>query len=98
MALERVEREGRVLVVLDEIVFTKRSLQARDYSARNTNLSVDQTDVYAGYRKVIATVTEAEGVGYTQILAEGIDGVIFRDFLKKLRARMGTDPIALFMD
>ena len=63
--LERVERERRLIVVLDEIVFTKRSIQARDYSGRNTNLSVDQSDVYTGYRKVIATVTEGGGIDYT---------------------------------
>ena len=46
-------------------MFTKRSLQTREYSAKNTNLSIDQTDIYTGYRKVIATITEQGGIGFT---------------------------------
>lgn len=79
-------------------MFTKSSIQKKEYSGKNTNLTIDQTEIYSGYRKVIATITEEGGIGYFKILAAGIDKKIFLDFLKELRQRMGNTPIALFMD
>ena len=86
--LEQAEHDQRRIIVLDEIVFTKRSILQREYSGKNTNLSIDQADIYTGYRKVIATMNRERGIGYTQILAEGIDSEIFLKFLKELRRRM----------
>ena len=40
--LEWVENENRTVVFLDEINFTKLSLSRTEWSARNSNLSVDQ--------------------------------------------------------
>ena len=56
--LEWVENEGRTIVFLDEITFTKLSLSRTEWSAKNSNLSVDQQEMYQGYRSVIATMTE----------------------------------------
>ena len=39
--LEEAEAEGRVIVFLDETNFTKLSLPRKEWSARNTNLTVD---------------------------------------------------------
>ena len=44
--LEWVENEGRTIVFLDEINFTKLSLSRTEWSARNSNLSVDQREMY----------------------------------------------------
>ena len=60
--LEQARSEGRQLIYLDEINFTKRSLQLRDWSGKNSNLTVDQKEVYVGYRSVIASMTEEGGI------------------------------------
>ena len=96
--LEQVRKEKRRVVFLDEINFTKRSLLLREYSAKNTNLFVDQKEVYVGYRSVIATMSEEGGVGLIQIFTEAIDADTFLSFLKKLRQKYGRQPLALFMD
>ena len=57
--------EGRLIIYLDEINFSKRSLVMREYSGKNTNLSVDQKEVYDGYRSVIACMTEEDGIGFS---------------------------------
>ena len=64
-ALTQAKNEGRLIVYLDEINFTKRSLQLREWSGKNTNLTVDQKEVYDGYRSVIACMTEEDGIGFT---------------------------------
>ena len=44
--LEWAEEEGRTIVFLDEINFTKLSLARTEWTARNSNLSVDQKEIY----------------------------------------------------
>lgn len=70
---------------LDEINFTKRSLVQREWSGKNSNLTVDQEDVYIGYRSVIATMTEEEGIKHVRILPEAVASTHFIDYLKALR-------------
>ena len=57
--------EGSFMLVenkLQKITFTKRSLLLREYSCKNSNLTVDQKEVYDGYRSVIASMTEEGGI------------------------------------
>ena len=65
--LEQAKAEKRLILYLDELNFTKLSLMKREWSARNTNLTVDQVDVYQGYRSVIAAITEENGVDHSAI-------------------------------
>jgi len=90
--IAQAKREGRQLVYLDEINFTKRSLKLREWSGRNSNLTVDQKEVYVGYRSVIASMTEETGIGLVMIYEQAITGADFAYYLKKLRAKLGTQP------
>ena len=63
--LTEAKNRGRLVVFLDETNFTKRSLQLREYSCKNSNLTVDQEDVYTGYRSVIVSMTEEHGMGFS---------------------------------
>jgi hypothetical protein len=56
--LDHAHDTEQTVVYLDEVNFTKRSLSVREWSNRNTNLTIDQEDVYTGYRSVISTMTE----------------------------------------
>lgn len=47
---------------MDETIFSKAAMQSLEWSRRHTNLQVDQTKVYTGYRAVIAAISEANGV------------------------------------
>ena len=51
-----------------------------------------------GYRSVIASMTEETGIGLVMIYEQAITGADFAYYLKKLRAKSGTQPLALFMD
>ena len=95
---ERAKGEGRKIIYLDEINFTKRSVSLREWSQKNSNLTIDQKDIFIGYRSVIASITKGEGVGLRQIYGQAITAANFADYLKKLRARYPKRPLALFMD
>ena len=61
----------------------------RDWSAKNSNLTIDQQDIYTGYRSVIASMSEERGYEFNQIHSKAIDSDDFIDYLKKLRKRSG---------
>ena len=86
------------MIYIDEINFTKRSILLRDWSRKNSNLAVDQKDIYVGYRSVIASMTEENGFGSVIIHAQAINSDDFVRFLKKLRAKYPNRALALFMD
>ena len=48
-------------------MFTKRSVCLREYSGKNTNLTIDQEEIYVGYRAVIATMTAERGILHIRI-------------------------------
>jgi hypothetical protein len=58
---------GLRIVWLDEVNFTKKSIQTVEWSARHRNLCISQDDVYFGYRSVIAAVSAEKGVELLRI-------------------------------
>ena len=60
--LREVRAEGRKIIYLDEICFTKRSFMGKTWSNRYSNVRVDQAQLYQGYRATCATVSVEEGV------------------------------------
>ena len=90
--------ENAVIVYLDEINFTKRSISLREWSQKNSNLAIDQKDIMIGYRSVLASITSHEGIALRQYYAQAITGKDFADFLVKLRLRYPKRKLAVFMD
>ena len=97
-ALEQVKARGLKLMWLDETNFTKLALQTIEWSRRLTNLSVDQQDVYTGYRSVIATISEERGVELISIQAKAVTEYDFLRYLVDLSRANDKRPFALFMD
>ena len=87
-----------MIIYINEINFTKRSLKLREWATKNSNLTVNQEEVYVGYRSVIAAMTEEKGIGLVWIYDQACKGEDFRDYLKKLRTKYGQKPVSLFMD
>jgi len=96
--LEQAKCDGRLLVFADEILFTKRAIRLREWSARNSNLAVDQEEVYAGYRAALASMTAEKGMCLVTTAEGPIKEPEFCSHINRLRARAGRRPIALMMD
>ena len=60
--MRQLKRENRKIVYLDEVNFTKRSVSLREWSQKNSNLTIDHSDIYVGYRSAIASMTEENGI------------------------------------
>ena len=96
--IAQVKAEGRVFIYLDEINFAKRAITLREWSANNSNLCVDQEDVYVGFRNVIACMNEEKGIVRVRIQPVTVDSYDFGEFLLQLSRKLREVPIALFMD
>jgi len=96
--MEQAEHEGRVLVFADETLFTKRAVKLREWSARSTNLSVDQEELYVGYRSALASMTAEKGICLVHTSDGPVKEAEFCHHMSRLRSRAGRRPIALFMD
>ena len=96
--IEQAKQEKRLIVYIDEILFSKRSIRLREWSTKNSNLTVNQPDLYVGFRSVIAAMTEESGIGLIKIHDYACTGEDFRDFLIQLRGKVGKRPVSLFMD
>lgn len=96
--LIKAKHEGRRVIFCDEICFTKLSLTNRCYSKKNSNLTVEQEDVYQGYRAVIASMTEAGGIENLKVDNRAFKGEDFILYLQSMRRIHGRKPLALVMD
>ena len=96
--IEQAKQEKRLIIYIDEILFSKRSIRLREWSNKNSNLTVNQPDLYVGFRSVIAAMTEESGIGLIKIHEQACTGEDFRDFLIQLRGKVGKRPVSLFMD
>ena len=83
---------------MDEIVFSKRAINKREWSRPKENISVDQNDVYTGYKCAIATIGAEKGLEFLQIYDQAVDAEAFRDYLYKFSKQLKGKPFALFMD
>lgn len=93
-----MKRDNRQIIYLDEVNFTKLTFKNREWSGKNTNLTVDQKEIYTGYRSVIVAMTEEQGLIYSLVCAKAIDGETFIEFLHGLRRKIRQRPLAIFMD
>ena len=80
--VNQAKDEGRKIVYLDEICFTKRLFQGRSWSSKNSNLHVDQKQIYQGYRAVIAACSSEVGIELIHTYSHAITSMEFVKFLK----------------
>jgi hypothetical protein len=60
--LHQARAEGRKLLFLDEVNFTKLAIQTKEWSPRKVNIRVDQKEIYTGYQSVCACINETYGL------------------------------------
>ena len=61
-------------------------------------MTVDQREIYTGYRAVIVAMTAERGIVLTHTHQSAVTATEFVHFLRKLRQKFGRQPLALFMD
>ena len=60
--LQEAKKEGRKVIFMDEICFTKRSFLGTCWSKKYENVSVDQKQIYQSYHAAIASCSSENGI------------------------------------
>jgi hypothetical protein len=69
----------------------------RCWSQKNSNIHVEQQQVYQGYRAVIASCSDESGIELTHTYSHAITSKEFIKYLRWLKKK-NSRPVALFMD
>jgi hypothetical protein len=73
-------------------------VNAVEYSRKNSNLSIDNEDIYVGYRAALAAISADRGVIHVRIQQRAVNAEDYITYLRSVRRKMGRTPILLFMD
>jgi hypothetical protein len=96
--IEASDREGRILIFCDEVMFTKHTNQARDWSRMHHNIEVEQKKAFTAYRSVIVAISADMGVSNWTIYDRGVCTDDFLEFLRDLRRTHGDLGLTVFLD
>ena len=96
--MSQAKIENVPLLFLDEVAFTKRTFLTKTWSPRGIHFTVDQAEVYAGFRTSIVTVSPELGVVHISTKEQITDTDRFKPYVKELSDKMGGQPFYLFMD
>ena len=79
-------------------MFTKRAMRFEEYSARYSNINVEEKDVLTGYIAAIAAVSAERGLELVHTYNCPVNEKSFTEFINDLHAIHEGKPIAVFMD
>lgn len=96
--LEQACREGRHIVFLDEIMFTRRTFRTKEFSARGENICIDLNQLNIQTTATIAAISMQQGLITWKSYPKSINQIKFVEWLQLLLKRTGKRRVALFMD
>ena len=89
---------GIKVVFIDEVVFTSKTCQMRDYSNRHLNVRIGQAKLDCPYLSVIASISTDGNVELLQMREGAVDDERFEEYIRALEEQNRNVPLCLFMD
>ena len=82
MKLQAAVDKGVKVIYVDEVAFTKKTIQTRDYSNKYENLQLNELNVNTDYFTAVASISAVGCVEHVLINKGAIDGKAYGRFLK----------------
>ena len=96
--LKRAEKEGRKMVWVDEVMFTKHTNMRCDWNGRFKNTVVTQKASFIFYRAVIAALSLERGIEAFQLQYSGVDQGDVCTFLETLASKNKGKRLTIYWD
>ena len=96
--MKEMMRRKVKIIYLDEVCFTKKTMQSSAYAAKGCNIQVDEMNIYSKPSYVIASVSQERGVEHVVKLQQPICSSSFIDYVKQLVRKNKHVKFCLFMD
>ena len=93
-----IDQEGLKIVFVDEVLFTKSTVQTRDFSRKGTNIEVNSNVTYMKPLSVVASISTDAKVEHLLIHKGSTNQQLFIKFLRQLRGKLANERVAVFMD
>jgi hypothetical protein len=75
--LRKAIKEGRKIVFADEVMFTKQTSKAREWSCRRDNAKVDEAKCLTNYVAVIASISFERGLEIVDMHDDAVNTPLF---------------------
>jgi transposase len=86
------------VIYLDEVMFTLRSVNTREFSNKYQNIAVDISSINIKTTAVIAAITYEHGVLLHGCFDRSVNIDKFKFFIDELRNKLGNRRAVIFMD
>ena len=86
------------MIYLDEVMFTLRSVNTREFSNKYQNIAVDISSINIKTTAVIAAITYEHGVLLHGCFDRSVNIDKFKFFIDELRKKLGNRKAVIFMD
>ncbi len=96
--MDQATSKGKLIIYLDETIFTSKTVQTREYSCKGQNITIDRSRLNNAYYSAIAAISDRGKVEHVYLHDGAINMWHFNAFLKQLRRKLGDDEVFLFMD
>ena len=90
--------EGRKIIFVDEVLFTRSSQLKADYSRRGENMLIILKGSTGGYMSVIAGISHQQGIERYHLQHDAVDENDFCQYIRDIRNLPGHNKLALFLD
>ena len=89
---------GTLIVYLDEVMFTIKSINTHAFSNRNQNIAIDFQGINVKTTAVVAAITSEHGLLYYECFDRSVNIEKFQSYIDHLRNRLGRRQALVFMD
>ena len=96
--LTRARNDGYRIVYIDEICFTRTTVPKTEFSLPRENMPADLAHLNEPTLAVLSAISKEKGQEHFKVFDNSVNVAKFKQYLKELRDRNGTDKIALFLD
>ena len=84
MNLDKALADGRKIIFVDEVVFTRNSCLKLAFSRKHENVTIKMTGSHSGYMSAIAGISYEEGIEMVHIAEGAVKRWDFMIYLKEL--------------
>ena len=96
--LEIMKAQRRKIIYVDEVCFTKQTIQSKTYSRKYESITIGEQYIYTEPLYAIASVSAQKGVEHLQIQPTPVKTPDFVRFLRDLRGGNKYQSICVYMD
>jgi len=92
------KNDGYRFVYIDETMFTRKTVAEAEWALPGQNMTINEARLKEPTLAVLAGISMERGHEHYRIYPKSVDIPKFKEWLRELKEKTGTDKICIFMD